>query len=63
MKNFCLEHIPRMKCWKIYDMRKHHQIEEPPCIITIGDSHMERIIMAYCLMQGALEPWQLQEEK
>ena len=54
--DFYLEHTPKQRCWKVYDMRKHRQIENPPFIIYISDSQMDRLLMAYCIDQGAIEP-------
>ena len=52
---FYIEHNPRQKCWRIYDMRKHKQIEEPPCLMSIGDSMMERYLTALLISNGAIE--------
>jgi hypothetical protein len=52
---FLLEHNERQKCWKIYDMRKHRQIEEPPMLMSIGDSMMDDLLAGYLIAQGAIE--------
>lgn len=52
---FLLERNIRQKCWKIYDMKNHKQIEEPTLLVSIGDSLMQRLLAGYLVAQGAID--------
>lgn len=59
---FYLERNERQKCYRVYDMQNHSQIEEPRCIMSIGDSLMDKLLTGYLIAQGAIQPWQIEKE-
>ena len=59
---FYLEHNKKQKCWRIYDMHQEDCLE-PICLITIGDSLMDRYLQAICVLNGAIEIEELGEQQ
>lgn len=52
--DFYIEHNKRQKCWRIYDLR-HEEKMEAVCLMTIGDSLMDRYLQALLITNGVLE--------
>ncbi len=52
---YLLEYSKRRKCWEIFDMESNtREIEEPIKLMTIGETHMDRLIEAYLVSAGAI---------